>query len=525
MSYRWQRTWFSPGILALLGAAYAATAWEAVSAQEQSLPSHPATLVPCEPPAPLRLPGPCNDDKPLPINLPTALSLAGVRPLDIALASERVRVAAAQLQRANALWLPTIYLGVDYYRHDGQLQDVAGNVFGTSKDGFMVGCGPSAVFAISDAIFAPLAARQHVRARQALVQSAQNDSLLAVAEAYFNVQQARGELAGADDAARKADDLVRTAEKLAPGLIPKVEVLRTRTEAAHRRQAVESARERWRSASAELARVLRLEPSALIVPLEPPHLRVSLVPPNESVDDLIPMGLTSRPELAAQQALVQATLQRLRQEKLRPLIPSVLLRGFSTPVTGTLGAGLFGGGLNGQMSNFDFRSDLDLQLVWQFESLGVGNHARVDERRAENRLAVLELFKTQDRIAAEVTQAHAQVRSAVARLSEAEVEVKAAVESANENIKGLQDTKGDNKLLTLLVRPQEAVAAVQALAQAYVAYYGAVADYDRAQFRLYHALGQPAQLLTCQPPADPVPQADGAAPAAPVRLGTPAAVH
>ena len=53
--------------------------------------------------------------------------------------------------------------------------------------------------------------------------------------------------------------------------------------------------------------------------------------------------------------------------------------------------------------------------------------------------------------------------------------------------------------IALLVRPQEAVAAVQALAQAYNDFYGAVADYDRAQFRLYHALGNPAQALACPP--------------------------
>jgi hypothetical protein len=62
-----------------------------------------------------------------------------------------------------------------------------------------------------------------------------------------------------------------------------------------------------------------------------------------------------------------------------------------------------------------------------------------------------------------------------------------------------------------VIRPQEAVAAVQALAQAYNDYYGAVADYDRAQFRLYRALGQPAQALTCPPPqpAGTPPDPDG----------------
>ena len=36
---------------------------------------------------------------------------------------------------------------------------------------------------------------------------------------------------------------------------------------------------------------------------------------------------------------------------------------------------------------------------------------------------------------------------------------------------------------------------IQALGQAYADYYAAVADYDRARFRLYHALGNPAQAL------------------------------
>jgi outer membrane protein TolC len=429
----------------------------------------------------------------------------------VALAAERVRAASAQLEQAKVLWLPTIYLGADYFRHDGHLQDVAGNVFGTSKSTFMLGAGPSAVFAVSDALFAPLAARQTLQARQAALQAAANDSLLAVAEAYFNVQQARGELAGAGDAARRAAELLRRAEKLAPGLVPPVEVARTRTELARRRQLVQSARERWRTASAELARVLRLDPSAVVEPLEPPHLQITLIDPDRAIDDLIPLALLNRPELAARQALVQATLQRLKQEKIRPLIPSVLLRGASTNPAGTLGVGYFGGGRNGSLSNFSGRGDLDLQLVWEFQNLGLGNRARVKERRAENEIAVLELFRTQDRIAAEVVQAHAQVQSAAARVADAAAAVKDAVESANQNLEGLGQTRGAGNQLVLLIRPQEAVASVQALAQAYADYYGAIADHDRAQFRLHRALGQPAQALTCEanvpaPPTDAGPR-------------------
>jgi outer membrane protein TolC len=434
--------------------------------------------------------------------LPTALGLANARAIDIALASQRVQVAAAELERAKVLWLPTVYLGADYYRHDGQIQNTDGTIFGTSKSSLLAGAGPSAVFAFADAIFAPLAARQVVRAREASLQAAANDTLLAVAEAYFNVQQARGELAGAEDAAGRAKELVRRAEALSTkGLAPPLEAVRARTELADRVQDVETAREHWRVASAELARVLRLDASALVLPLEPPQLRITLVALDHPVDELIPVALTNRPELAAQQALVQATLQRLRQERIRPLVPSVLLRGASTPVLqGTLGGGVFGGGRNGNLSNFSARSDFDLQVLWEFQNLGFGNRALVKERWAENQQAILELFGTQDRVAAEVAQAYAQAHSAARRAKEAESQVRDALDSVEKNFEGLSHTKQAGNLILLVIRPQEVVAAVQALERAYSRYYGAVADYNRAQFRLYRALGHPGQSL-----ADPVP--------------------
>src|SRR5579883_1517624 len=119
------------------------------------------TLPPPTPaPATVALPPLVDGQKPYPINLPTALQLANARAIDIALASERFRIAAAQLERAKVLWLPTILMGTDYYRHDGEVQNVEGQVFGVSKSTFMVGGAPYAVFALADAIFSPLAARQ-----------------------------------------------------------------------------------------------------------------------------------------------------------------------------------------------------------------------------------------------------------------------------------------------------------------------------------------------------------------------------
>src|SRR5262249_27359826 len=71
------------------------------------------------PATPLAQPG----DRPLPINLPTALQLANVRAVDVAAASERIQVATAVLKQSEVLWLPTITVGGDYARHDGRNQD------------------------------------------------------------------------------------------------------------------------------------------------------------------------------------------------------------------------------------------------------------------------------------------------------------------------------------------------------------------------------------------------------------------
>src|SRR5207245_3783102 len=200
------------------------------------------------------------------------------------------------------------------------------------------------------------------------------------------------------------------------------------------------ARGRCRPASADLVGILRLDSGSVIQPLEPPYLRVTLVGLDKPIDDLIPVALTNRPELAAQQALVQATLVRLRQERLRPLIPSVLLRGASTPVVGTLAGGYFGGGRNDNLSNFGARGDFDIQVLWELQNLGFGNKALVDQRRAENQLSVLELFRLQDLVAAEVAQAYAQARSAASRLGKAENGLTDAVASADENLKGAGPT-------------------------------------------------------------------------------------
>ena len=431
---------------------------------------------------------PQETDWTLPINLATALRLADARPLVIEAARAAVETEYGLYQQAKVLWLPTIDIGVDYQRHDGGQQNLltGQQIIGPTNQ-FFAGGGAQAVFALTDAIYAPLAARQLLQARNNDIQTAKNDALLSVATAYFDVQQARGILAGTLDAVVKARELARRVGALGKGLAAPIEVQRVYTLLNNLQEQAASARQDWRFTSATLTRLLRLDPAAVVVALEPPDLRVTIILPDEPVDALIPVGLTSPPELASQQAVVQATLIRLKQERMRPLIPSVVLRSNSTPGQ-DLGFGVFGAGSN-SLNQWSSRNDWDAQVVWEFKNLGFGNRGLVTQRRGEQRQAMVELYRIQDLVASEVVQAHAQVEGAAVRMVRAEGELKAALASYQGNLRGLSQTTRLAEVLQLVNRPQEVVAALQQLQQAYIDYYTSLNDYNRAQFQLFRAMG------------------------------------
>ena len=91
----------------------------------------------------------------------------------------------------------------------------------------------------------------------------------------------------------------------------------------------------------ELARRLRLAGGVRLVPVDTQLVPVNMLPSGQSVEELVATGLTSRPELAQHQSLIEATLSRMRQEQWRPWLPSI---------QAGVSAGTFGGG---RSTNFD----------------------------------------------------------------------------------------------------------------------------------------------------------------------------
>ncbi|MDR3638910.1 MAG: TolC family protein [Isosphaeraceae bacterium] len=433
----------------------------------------------------------------LPINLATAMQLSGINPLDIATATAQIEQGLALLLQARALWIPDINGGVAYFRHDGVQQNLFnGENFQKGRQSLFVGGGPSLQVGLADAIFTPLAARRVVAARQADLQTARNDSLYTVTQAFFDLQTARGRLLGTGASIVRAELLVNFAKGLAPRLIAPLEINRAQAELQSLRQTQQLAIRDWRVASARMAEVLLLDPATLLEPIEPPFLQVTFVPAEQSAEQLLPVAINNRPEIASRRELVAVAHQLLRQEQSRPFLPTLFVLS-PTTTTGLIPAGSMSSGPNGSLNMTGTRMDIEISAVWQLQNGGLGNVGRIRQRRAEQDVAAIEFTRTVFRVKSEVSQAVARLQTARVRVVETEEGVRQAVESADKNFLGLRETtRPAGELLRLVVRPQEVVAAIIALNTAYEQYADAVNAYNVAQFEVYRALGQPAQWVT-----------------------------
>lgn len=476
-------------------------------------PSGAAPAAPVAPVAGSEQPTPAPDAPAVPLTLPTALRLAQLANPEIAQARAVVDQAQAALRRADVGWLPSLNLGSAYNHHDGNIQKTEGNIIKANRDSLFVGGGPSLTYQLSDAIFLPLIARRLRDASAAGLRRVNNDTLLQVADAYFAVLRARRRLARAEEvlgyltseqpAAARAGSkgllpLVRDFVEVGKREALKSDLARVEVEILRREEERVAAVQEFLVASAELARLLRLDPATPLWPAEDFRSPVPL-PGTEwldrPVEDLVGFALNNRPELAENQALVRAALDRVKAAQYRPLLPNVSV-GYSW---GDFGGGpdpapKGGFGPSGRILHFNTRSDFDVSLVWRLQNMGLGNRAEVREQEALRQQAVLRGLQVQDRVVAQVVQTREQVldwrrRLDVTRSALLDAEGRPAgpvFRSLRLNFERIRAAEG---------RPLEVLDSIRGLNDLLEAYGQATTDYERARFRLLVVLGLPAQAI------------------------------
>ena len=412
-----------------------------------------------------------------PIDLPTALRLAGAQNLDVQIARQRLSEAEAHRESALEKFFPWIAAGAGYHRRDGVAQAVpAGTISDAHFQSYSPGGALAAQIDLGEAIYQSLAAKQRVNASDQALEAQRQGATLSAAQGYFELAKADALVEVIKEALKTSRDYHQQLHAaVAAGIAFQGDELRVQTQTEHYDITLRQALERRRIAGAELAVVLHLDAQVELVPPESGLAALGLFETNASMSALVELALQTRPELKQS----QATLAAVRAEKngvvYGPLIPTVGAQAF--------GGGL-GGGPDGGPTTFGAEGDYLVGVSWRIGPGGLFDPGRIKASKAQ--LAAVELgeAKLRDSITGEVVSALVRVRS----LSEQIALAARNLQTASETLRLTRERKQYGVGIVL-----EDIQAQQDLTQARSDYFTALAEYNKTQYALKKAVGGSAE--------------------------------
>jgi outer membrane protein TolC len=407
-----------------------------------------------------------------PIDLPTALRLADAQNVDVQIARARIAEARANKDSALEKFFPWLGVGAGYRRHEGRIQDVAGDVFDADKQSYNAGGTFTAQLELGDAIYQSLAAKQQLHAADFALDSQRQDSTLAAALGYMDLVNARELIDVVKEALNTSQEYQKQlADAVAAGLAFKGDDLRVQGQTHQYRAALRQAIEKQRIAGARLAQTLHLDSSIELIPEDTELLPITLVQTNASLDSLVKQALSFRPELKEGQSLVSAARESENSAVYGPLIPSVNAQAF---------LGGLGGGKNGSTDNFGSSEDYVVTLGWRIGPGGLFDAGRTRGAKARLESVKLSLVKLEDAITRQVVESHTRVHSLLDQIDIA----RHSLQSGSEALRLSRERKQFGVGIVL-----EDIQAQQDLTRARSEYVNVVAEYNKAQYGLARASG------------------------------------
>jgi outer membrane protein TolC len=415
-----------------------------------------------------------------------ALQLAESQNPNIGLARQAIQDALAQKLQACSMLLPTLRAGANYRNHQGDLQSSPGAIVYRYSSSLYVGSGVGAVGSgtvtmpgvqiaahVGDSIFEPLAARQLVASRNLQAEATANQVLLDVSKRFLDLSRAEAELLAFRQSEKDMEQVVQITNAFAKAKEGRqADALRAQTAALALHSQAANAEEKFMTASAELARVLSLDPAVRLRANSQESSTLEIVDAQRDLEELLQLAQKSRPELAALSAEVARKQIQVRQERTRPLFPTISV-GFS--------GGAFGGGTMPQFGQMAGRTDFDVVAYWTLKNMGFGNRALQKERMSEQRQAELERVIMVNEINFEVADAQALVLSRRQDLDIAHERLVTAEKAFREDVRRIQGNFG---------LPIELLNSLDRLVRARVGIIRVIQEYNLAQMQLFVALGQ-----------------------------------
>jgi outer membrane protein TolC len=409
-----------------------------------------------------------------PIDLPTVLRLANAQNLDVQIARQRLAEAKATYEGAVLQFFPWLSPGVTYRRHENLIQDVAGNMFNVNKELYAPGLTLTAQVDVGDALYKSLSARQSLRAAGQGVEAQRQDSILAAIQGYFDLAKAQAEVGVAKEARKISQDLERQlGHAVAAGIAYKGDELRVKVQTGQTELALRRVMEEQRIAAVRLADVLHLDSAVELLAKETELVPLALVATNAALSPLVEQALAKRAELRQSLALLSAANSARQGAAYGPLIPSVGGQAF---------IGGLGGGRDNTPSVFGESEDYAAFLSWRVGPGGLFDSSRT--HLAKSRLEVVRLSneKLHDSITSEVVANLTRFRSLVDQLATTKRNLEIAIDAQK-----LAEQRKEFAVGIVL----EDIQTQQDLTRARNDFVTIVAEYNKVQYALQRAIGNP----------------------------------
>jgi outer membrane protein TolC len=412
--------------------------------------------------------------KVLPISLDTVLQLAQDQNGQIHLARERLQEAFAARDVAAKRWLPDVYVGTAFYRHEGGIQNPDGTFVHSSFGALFGGLEICGHFDVRDLAFQKIDAERKIWQQRGELSKLTSENLLDAASTYVDLLAAQSGAAVAVTLQGYLQELLGRAKKLAdidPGA--EVEVERIDTELAAQQQVIRKLREAATAAAAKLVYLLGLDPCSEFVLLDRQLAPFYLVDATAPACDLVTQALATGPgirELEGLLALIQESSERAKG--LVQYLPVFEVK---------MAEGAFGAG-PGDSLTWDNRWDLGLQMRWNLTELAT---ARDRKRVAQSKIqqAQLTYQDLRGKLTAGVQEAREASLSGEDQVRFSRVQIEHAQKAyERSNYRLINNIKGRS--------PSEVLLAIRALGGAQLNYLNAVRDHDKAQLRLLALLGR-----------------------------------
>jgi outer membrane protein TolC len=443
--------------------------------QEETLPIMPNPT--SKPPA--ELSHPATTATVLPLGLDTVLRLAEEQNSQIALARERVREAYAEQDVAAARWLPDVYAGTAFYRHEGGIQNEDGTLTHSSTSALFAGMEIDSKLDIKELAYQKVNAQRKLWQQKGDLSRVTSETLLDAASTYIDLLTARtGESIGAglEKNLRNLLDRAKALASVEPSA--RLEVSRIQAELDAQRQTNVRLHSQTVAAAAKLIYLLGLDPSTQILPTDRRLVPIDLVDASPPTSDLVAQALAKGPgvqEMEGLLALIQDSVER--SQGAGKYLPIFEVR---------MAEGAYGAGPGDQMS-WDNRWDLGLQARWNLtEFLTQKDRRRVAQARIQQ--AHLAYQDLRGKLTAGVQEGRASILSGREQIHLGEAQVSDASQAMDLSEKRLKENPQPTSY-------SESLLAHGAVARAQLNYLSALSAYNKAQIRLMVLLGPEA----CRP--------------------------